>query len=56
MKKVTNTVKEERKSPKNKKKGRKANWNGHFLRKNRLLKNVIEGRMEGMKELWEDEN
>jgi hypothetical protein len=26
---------------------RKANWIGHILRRNRLLKHVIEGKLEG---------
>jgi hypothetical protein len=29
-------------------KRRKANWIGHILRRNCLLKDVIEGRLEGM--------
>jgi hypothetical protein len=51
MKKVLHTVKEERNIPpekknKKKKKGREANWKGHILRTNRLLKHVIEGTIE----------
>jgi hypothetical protein len=32
-------------------KRRKANWMGHILRRNCLLKNVIEGKLEGMIEM-----
>ena len=31
-------------------KRRKANWNGHILRRERLLKQVTEGRIEGREE------
>jgi hypothetical protein len=34
-------------------KRRKANWIGHILRKNCLLKHVIEGKLEGMIEMTE---
>ena len=30
---------------------RKANWNGHILRRNCLLKQVIEGKMKGEMEV-----
>jgi hypothetical protein len=36
-------------------KRRKANWIGHILRRNCLLKHVIEGKLEGRKEVTEDE-
>jgi hypothetical protein len=32
---------------------RKANWIGHILRKNCLLKHVIEGKIEGRREVTE---
>jgi hypothetical protein len=32
-------------------KRKKANWIGHFLRRNCLLKHVIEGKTEGRKEV-----
>jgi hypothetical protein len=32
-------------------KGRKANWIGHILRRNCLLKHVIEGKLEGRTEM-----
>jgi hypothetical protein len=32
-------------------KRRKANWNGHILRRNCLLKHVIEGKLEGSIEM-----
>jgi hypothetical protein len=32
-------------------KRRKANWNGYFLRRNCLLKHVIEGKIEGRVEV-----
>jgi hypothetical protein len=32
-------------------KRRKANWTGHILRRNCLLKHVIEGKLEGMIEM-----
>jgi hypothetical protein len=32
-------------------KRRKANWIGHTLGRNRLLKHVVEGKIEGMKEV-----
>jgi hypothetical protein len=32
-------------------KGRKANWIGHILRRNCLLKHVIEGKLEGRIEM-----
>jgi hypothetical protein len=32
-------------------KRRKANWIGHILRRNRLLKHVIEGKLEGRIEM-----
>jgi hypothetical protein len=32
-------------------KGRKANWIGHILRRNCLLKHVIEGKLEGRTEV-----
>jgi hypothetical protein len=41
---------------KTKQKGRKTNWNGHILRTNRLLKHVIEGRIDGTMEVREDKN
>jgi hypothetical protein len=34
---------------------RKANWIGHFLCRNCLLKHVIEGKLEGSIEMREDE-
>jgi hypothetical protein len=34
-------------------KGRKANWIGHILRSNCLLKHVIEGKIEGSVEMTE---
>jgi len=40
-------VKEEKNIPYTLKR-RKANWNGHLLRRNCLLKGVTEGRVEGM--------
>ena len=33
---------------------RKANWIGHILRRNCLLKQVIEGKIKGQTELQED--
>jgi len=54
--KELHTVKEERNIPQKQKKRRKANCNCHILRKNRLLKHFIEGRIEGMMEVWEDGN
>jgi hypothetical protein len=36
-------------------KRRKANWIGHILRRNCLLKHVIEGKLEGRIKRWEDE-
>ena len=45
-----------KKYPPKTKKRRKANCNCHILRKNRLLKHFIEGRIEGMMEVWEDGN
>jgi len=36
-------------------KRRKANWIGHMLRRNCLLKNVIEGKIEGRIGVTEDE-
>jgi hypothetical protein len=36
-------------------KRRKANWIGHILRRNCLLKHVIEGKLEGRIEMREDE-
>jgi hypothetical protein len=44
--KVLLRVKEERNIP-HKVKWRKANWIGHILRRNCLLKHVFEGKMEG---------
>ena len=60
-KKILHTVKEEKKYPptsptKTKQKGRKANWNGHILRTNRILKHAIEGRIDGTTEVWQDKN
>jgi hypothetical protein len=34
---------------------RKANWIGHFLRRNRLLQRVIEGKIKGGSKCQEDE-
>jgi len=36
-------------------KRRKANWNGHILPRNCLLKNVIEGKIEGRVGVTEDD-
>jgi hypothetical protein len=36
-------------------KRRKANWIGHILRRNCLLKHVIEGKLEGRIQMTEDE-
>jgi hypothetical protein len=36
-------------------KRRKANWIGHILRRNCLLKHVIEGKIEGKMEVLKDE-
>jgi hypothetical protein len=36
-------------------KRKKANWIGHILRRNCLLKQVIEGKIEGRMEMVEDE-
>jgi hypothetical protein len=35
-------------------KRRKANWNGHILHSNCLLKYIIEGKIEGRIEVMED--
>ena len=35
-------------------KRRKANWNGHILHRNCLLKHIIEGKIQGRIEVMED--
>jgi hypothetical protein len=53
MKKCYKTVKEDRNIPKEKKRKRKekkkvkANWSGHILCRNCLVKHVIEGKTQG---------
>jgi hypothetical protein len=47
---VLHRVKEER-NILNTIKRREANWIGHILRRNCLLKHVIEGKLEGRKEM-----
>jgi hypothetical protein len=54
--KVLHTVKGEKKTPPPPPPKRKANWNGHILRTNRLLKHAIEGRIDETIEVWEDKN
>ena len=49
-KEVLHRVKEERNNLQ-KLKGSKANWFGHILRRNHLLKDVIEGKLEGRTEM-----
>ena len=44
---VIERVKEERRNILQKMKRRKANWIGHILRRNCLLKHVIEGKIDG---------
>jgi uncharacterized protein YnzC (UPF0291/DUF896 family) len=51
---VSHRVKEERNIP-HTIKIRKANWIGHILRRNRLLKHVIQGKLEGRIEGKKDE-
>jgi hypothetical protein len=51
---VLHRVKEERNTVHTIKR-RKANWIGHILRRNCLLKHVIEGKLEGRIEMREDE-
>jgi hypothetical protein len=50
---VLHKVKEERNIVHTTKR-RKANWIGHILRRNCLLKHVIEGKIEGRIEMTED--
>jgi len=54
-KNILNTLKEERNIPPPQT-GRKANWNCHILRRNRFLKHVIGGRIEGTIEVMEGKN